>query len=145
MFLRKKRMTGRFVEPAVFEANLKKQLELAPLTLSELQKHGVSPDTLLRLEFFFYAISTANAQALEAALGEMAYQVQTGPAAHDRRQLLVNGWSTPIPMTRPSILDWTEKICRLAFRHDCVFDGWGTLLDQSQIPSAAPGQLPNGA
>ena len=37
-------------------------------------------------------------------------------------------------MDRANLLEWTEMMCRVGFEHDCEFDGWGTLIDQSQIP-----------
>jgi hypothetical protein len=41
-------------------------------------------------------------------------------------------------MDLASVLNWTETMCRVGFEHDCEFDGWGTLLDQAQIPGAGP-------
>jgi hypothetical protein len=136
MLFGKKRAPSRPIQPEAFDENLKKQLEFAPKTLEELRKHGVSAESELRLEFFFYTVSSDKAQALSSRLSAMGYQSHAGPSAHDRRILLVNGWSTPIPMDLASVLHWTEAMCRVGFEHDCEFDGWGTLLDQTQIPGA---------
>jgi hypothetical protein len=70
----------------------------------------------------------------------MGYPSHTGPAARDKRLFLVNGWSTAVVMDLPSVLGWTETMCRAGFEHDAEFDGWGTLLDQSQIPNPGPAQ-----
>jgi hypothetical protein len=138
MLFGRARGPSRFVQLADFEANLRKQLELAPQTLGELRKHGVSGESSLRLEFFFYTNSREKAQALDASLDALRYQSSVARSAHDRRQFVVSGWSTPIRMDEADLLTWTENMCRLGLEKDCEFDGWGTLLDQTQIPNTNP-------
>jgi hypothetical protein len=145
MLFGRKRAPSRFVDPKALDVNLNKQLENAPRVLEELQKHGVSARSRLRLEFFFYSDSSENAQALSAAMRSRGYQSRAGRSAHDRRLFVITGWSTAVSMDLPSVLEWTEAMCRVGFEHDCEFDGWGTLLDQSQIPPAGPEQPAGGA
>ncbi len=116
----------RYVSEAAFRENLAKQTTMSPQTVAQLRKHGVTDQASLKLEFFFYTDKDGKGQALAKALQELRYQVECGPAAGDSRLVLLTGWTTPIKMSEGSVVEWTEKMCRLGYEHDCKFDGWGT-------------------
>lgn len=115
-----------FVTRENFEANLENQRAMTPQTLMQLREYGVADDASLRLEFFFYTDDVSKGSALADELGARAYQVEHEPSASDPEIRVITGWTTPIPMHNESALDWTEDMCRLGFKHDCEFDGWGT-------------------
>lgn len=116
----------RYVSESAFRESLAKQTTMSPQTVAQLRKHGVTDQANLKLEFFFYTDKEAKGQALAKSLGDLRYQVECGPSAGDSRLVLVTGWTTPIKMSEGSVVEWTERMCRLGYEHDCEFDGWGT-------------------
>jgi len=116
----------QFVSRDSFESNFSRQSAMTPQTLTELRKHGVSPEKMLRLEFFFYTNSVPKAAALTAALSKLKYQVDHRAAASDKRLQVVTGWTTAFEMQDSTVLAWTQSMCKVGFEHDCEFDGWGT-------------------
>ncbi|MCH7726849.1 MAG: ribonuclease E inhibitor RraB [Planctomycetes bacterium] len=118
--------SSRYVSEKSFRENLAKQTDMSPQTVAQLRKHGVTDDMTLKLEFFFYTDIEEKAHALAAPLQKLNYKVETGPSAGDDKLILVTGWTVPIKMDDRSVVNWTEKMCRLGYKHDCEFDGWGT-------------------
>ena len=135
-----KKSPSRYLSTDRHHVNVQKQLEDAPRVLEELSKHGVSSESSYRLEFYFYTNSPDHSNALSNELKDMGYRSQSGPSSYDKRLFVIIGWSSPIPLDTPEVLKWVEEMCELGYEHDCEFDGWGTLVDQSQIPPADPGQ-----
>ena len=120
----------RYVTESSFRQNLARQTAMSPQTVAHLREHGVTDDTTLKLEFFFYTDTEAKAHALATSLRELGYEVETGPSAGDDELFVVTGWTVPIKMDDRSVVEWTEKMCRLGYEHDCEFDGWGTYPKQ---------------
>lgn len=125
-FDRFKNSSKRFVAPGTFEADLRKQLAMTPQTVAQLRSLGVTTETSLRLEFFFYTDTTDKAVALTSALAELKYEVEQKVSASDKNLRVITGWSTAMQMKDNVVLAWTEQMCRIGFSHDCDFDGWGT-------------------
>lgn len=125
-FDRFKSGSRRFVAPDRFEASLQGQLAMTPQTMAQLRTLGVSTESRLKLEFFFYTDSVDKAAALTAALSALAYEVEHGVSASDKKLRVITGWSTALQMNDDVVLAWTEPMSRLGFAHDCEFDGWGT-------------------
>lgn len=119
------RDTG-YVSEAEFQSNLARQMAMAPQTVALLREHGVTTDTELKLEYFFYTDSREKAQALADALQSRDYSVEFGPSASDKSVILVNGWTVPMLMQTENVVKWTGEMTRLGYEHDCEFDGWGT-------------------
>jgi regulator of ribonuclease activity B len=117
---------SRYISESAFRENLSKQTTMSPQTVTQLRTYGVTDDTSLKLEFFFYTNTEAKARGLANVLQGLEYKVESGPSAGDARQFLVTGWTTPIKMTDKAVVAWTDKMCRLGYEHDCEFDGWGT-------------------
>lgn len=109
-----------------FAKNLALQTRLTPQTLATLYSYGVTVETELRLEYFFYTNSEDKAAALHRALAALGYSGEFGPAAHDASLFIVTGWSVPVQMSEEAAVSWTESMSRIGFEHDAEFDGWGT-------------------
>jgi hypothetical protein len=117
----------QFVSEAEFESNYERQTKMAPETVGQLRQYGVTPESELRLEYFFYTTSQDKAQALAAVLEAKGYSVEfVGPSASDASQQVITGWTTPMLMETEGVVNWTGDMTRLGYEHDCEFDGWGT-------------------
>lgn len=115
-----------FVTQEAFEANLANQTSMTPETLKQLRIYGVTPERRLKLEFFFYTNEAVKGEALAGELQAKEYSAHHGPSASDASLIVVTGWTAPMPMSTNVVLAWTEDMCRIGFKHDCEFDGWGT-------------------
>ena len=120
----------RFVSEQSFRENLAKQTTMTPQTMQQLRDYGVTHETTLRLEFFFYTDAQDKANSLVKALTGSGYEVQTRASAGKDRLLLITGWTTPLTMQDASVVAWTERMVRLGYEHDCEFDDWGTNPEQ---------------
>lgn len=116
----------RYATEQAYKDSLAKQVSMTPQTMAQLRKHGVTEASMLRLEFFFYTDMESKAESLAAALKAMGYQAEAGRSAGDDKLFLVNGWTIPLKMDDPSVVNWTEQMCKRGYEHDCEFDGWGT-------------------
>lgn len=125
-----KNKSGRFISEKKHKKNLASQMEMSPLTLDQLRDYNVTEDTMLKLEFFFYTDSNEKAQLLAEDLKSIVYSVEFGDSAEDENMKIITGWSSPLKMSSQPVLDWTEEMCCLGFKHDCEFDGWGTNPEQ---------------
>jgi hypothetical protein len=124
------RRPKRYWSEDAHRRNVENQVRMAPSTLTELAKLGVTPQSELKLEFFFYTDAPAKAASLATDLAHLGYQAQHGLAAADNGQSVVTGWTTPMPMSKEGVVAWTRQMCTLGFDHDCEFDGWGTTPEQ---------------
>ena len=89
-------------------------------TWETLQTHGVTDETLLRLDFFYSAPDSDSAGTLERFLrDETDYDVQAHPDS-------VTGSTQPTSVT-PEILDqWVTWMVVAGHENGrCEFDGWG--------------------
>ena len=115
-----------FVSEAVFKANRTKQITMAPQTIEQLRGYGVSDDSELELEYFFYTNTREKAERLAKVLAGRGYDGSHDVAAGDSSQFVITGWTTPMKMTDENVLAWTGEMCDLGYKFDCEFDGWGT-------------------
>lgn len=81
------------------------------------------------VDFFFYAKTRSAARNLATALKEMEYDVSFGNCPGGGPRFLITGMTTKMRMDDRTLQLWTEKMCGLAERYDCQFDGWGTMAD----------------
>src|SRR4051812_39807203 len=124
---------ARYVDQSAFERILASQTTMAPQTVAELHKAGMPPQALLRLEYFFYASSLSNGEALARDLVGKGYSSECSPAADGGPLFCITGWTTPFAIDEGSAVAWTAEMCRLGFDHDCEFDGWGTNPHQPEL------------
>jgi regulator of RNase E activity RraB len=120
----------RFVPKDAYVENLKKQTSMSPETLKELRQIGVTKQTQLRLEYFFYTNDKQKASKLSEELLQMGYSGVHRPSASDAKTFVITGWTTKMTMDESTVVSWTKQMCELGFKHDCDFDGWGTSPEQ---------------
>lgn len=77
----------KFISESDHRDNLARQVAMTPQTIGQLRTHGVSHDTSLALEYFFYANCDANADRLRLALIGLGYSSEHGPSASDDQTL----------------------------------------------------------
>ena len=119
-----------YISESEFESNLEVRIKNTGEIIDALREAGVTDESLLRLEFFFYTNLESNAVELESTLKKRGYDVKSGESAADDVTFLVRGWTTPIRMDETTVVQWAEDMCRTGFAHDCKFDGWGTNPNQ---------------
>jgi len=117
---------GRFQSDAAYAENRARQLTMTPQTVAQLRKYGVTRESQLKLEYFFYTNTREKAETLAQKLAQMGYTGSFDHSASDKKQFLVNGWTSPMKMDGQTVLDWTARMCDVGHEHDCEFDGWGT-------------------
>jgi hypothetical protein len=120
------RVAPRHVSDEAFRRNLANQVASAPEILKQLRKLGVTDQSLLKLEFFFYTNSPAKASALADVLGARGYSVRHGASAHDKALQVVTGWTQRMAMSDAGVANWAKEMCEIGNSGDCEFDGWGT-------------------
>jgi Regulator of ribonuclease activity B len=111
-----------------YENILAKQLAITRQTWAALQKHGVTEERHLRLDFSFNAPNREAAARLCALLQEQTdYDVKVeSDGSFLRRKWRVEG-TTQDTMVSPTILDqWVTRMVSAGKKHSCDFDGWGT-------------------
>ncbi len=116
----------RFQSEAAYAENRARHLAMTPQTVAQLRKFGVTDESQLKLEYFFYTNTKGKAAALAQKLADMGYAGSHDHSASDEKQFVVNGWTSPMRMDEKTVLDWTGRMCDLGHEHDCEFDGWGT-------------------
>ena len=121
---------SRYVNEHSFQGNRAKQTAMSPLTVAQLRQHGVTDQATLELEVFFYTDTEAKSTALAASLKALNYDVQIGASSGEGQPYIVTGQTIPIAMDEHSVVEWTDQMCRIGYKHDCLFDGWGTNLEQ---------------
>ncbi|GAA5497213.1 hypothetical protein Rhal01_03406 [Rubritalea halochordaticola] len=119
-----------FVSEAAFEANRVKQTTMAPQTMEQLRGYGVTDESKLKLEYFFYTNTKEKAEALAKKLAGRGYSGKHDVAAGDPSQFVITGWTTPMSMRNEVVVSWTGEMCDIGYRFDCEFDGWGTNPNQ---------------
>jgi regulator of RNase E activity RraB len=115
-----------FVSKIDFTNNLKNQVEMAPLVLKHHRKEGVTENTELKLEFFFYTNSDEKAKKLADELAKLNYTAKYMLAVDSNTEFIITGWTTKIKMSDNVVKDWAKEMCELGYKYDCEFDGWGT-------------------
>ena len=88
----------------------------------------------LKIEFFFYADLEVKAVNLAIDLSNRGCDVY--PLDHtssDNSKWLICGLTNRMSMKKKQLDQWTKVMCKLANDHNCLFDGWGTLIDQNHV------------
>lgn len=115
-----------FITQEAYLENLESQVAMAPQTLEQLRSLGVTEQSSLALEYFFYTSVEADAAELSRRLSEMEYSADHGPAASGEPLFVVSGWTDKMLMSEPAVLNWVRNMCELGYQHRAIFDGWGT-------------------
>jgi regulator of RNase E activity RraB len=125
-----KRNNSRFVSEHQHNKNVAMQKQMNAKVLEQLNIHGVTDNSELELEFFFYTNKEDNASNLAIELNKLNYQINlVAHSASDKNQWVVIGWTTKMKMDLQTITKWTNQMRKLGCENDCDFDGWGTQAD----------------
>ena len=117
---------GPFQSESAYAENRSRQLTMIPQTVAQLRTYGVTDESQLKLEYFFYTNTKEKAAALAQKLTDMGYTGSYDHSASDKKQFVVTGWTLPMRVDEKTVLDWTGLMCDAGHEHDCEFDGWGT-------------------
>ena len=112
-----------------FTDNTELQLALASVVRGFLSAFGVPREREQEVDFFFYAGTRSAAGQLATVLKEMHYDVSLYNPGGDDPRFLITGMTTKMRMDDRTLQLWTEKMCGLAERYGCQFDGWGTIVE----------------
>ena len=109
---------------------LAKQLTMNEQTWANLQRHGVTEATQLRLDFTYDAPDEASATKLRAVLNEETdYDVVVNSAGGFlRKQWSVTGSTQPTAISQAILDQWVDWMVTAGLHQNCEFDGWGTQL-----------------
>jgi hypothetical protein len=113
-----------------YENILAKQLAMNRQTWAALQKHGITAESMLRLDFSYNARSRDAAENLCALLRDQTdYEINVeSSGSFLRRKWRVEG-RTQQTAVSPEILDqWVTWMVTAGKGRSCDFDGWGTSL-----------------
>ncbi len=110
-----------------FDKLLSNQRLMTVETWNQLQSHGVTKDTKLALEFFYYAPDKDSAEKCMHHLLAYEYTVQIKPEKKDTPEgiWLVTGNTQATEMTEDILLQWVDYMVAAGWKYGCVFDGWG--------------------
>ncbi len=116
---RSKNSSGPYQTEAQFETNLARQVSMTRQGLAQLREHEGRE---LRLEFFFYTNNPENAEALNSNLVKSGYESRSGESASEPGLFVTRGWTTPMRMDEPTVINWIETMCRLGYANHAEFD-----------------------
>ena len=117
---------GRYKSDEAYTKNRSRQLTMTPQTVAQLRNYGVTDETQLKLEYFFYTNAKQKAEVLAQRLSSLGYSGHYDLSTGSKREFVITGWTSPMKMDDKTVLDWTASMCDLGKEHDCDFDGWGT-------------------
>jgi hypothetical protein len=117
---------GTFQTDDAYAKTRARQLAMTPQTMAQLRKFGVTNESQLKLEYFFYTNTQEKAAALAQKLADLGYTGKFDHSASNKKQFVINGWTERMPMDDQTVINWTAQMCDAGHEHDCEFDGWGT-------------------
>ena len=97
-----------------------------------MTQQGMTEDALRPMEYFFYAPSMDAASNLIISLHELGYKVYKSGPPCDAAQHCVSGHTPMMSTIVKVIAEWYEAMSELAEVHNCVFDGYGTLITEPE-------------
>jgi tetratricopeptide (TPR) repeat protein len=115
-------------EAQQLEETLKENEEINEESLADLEWYGVNDSSELNVQFFFFANNKATAEKLALTLRSLNYTIT--PIVLENGTWSVNGWTTRLNMSLNSLNQWSEKMCRLAYKSGAEFDYWDVDTDQ---------------
>ncbi|GAA5484846.1 hypothetical protein Hsar01_04099 [Haloferula sargassicola] len=98
--------------------------------MEQLRGYGVTDESKLKLEYFFYTNTKEKAESLAKELAGRGYIGDFDVAASDSSQFVITGWTPPMAMSDEVVVGWTGEMCEIGYKFDCEFDGWGTNPNQ---------------
>jgi hypothetical protein len=80
------------------------------------------------VEFFFYSDNEEDAKLISADLQKAGYEVYGIDPSKDKFSII--GATTPINVNGKEFVAWIDKMNQLAFLYNCMFDGYGMLIEE---------------
>lgn len=120
---------NRHVTKETYFEDIESQVFLAPKTLKLLRKYSIKRIKEQQLEYFFYTNTLEKAQELAKEIERLNYSVDFDKIPGENGLYCISGMTIKMPMDESIVTKWSQKMCKLGYRFDCKFDGWGTLVD----------------
>lgn len=120
----------KFISEQQHKDNLSSQLSTSPEIVEQLRAYGIKEDRSVKLEYFFFTNTSEKAGALSSELSRMSYNTEVQGSSNDKKNRIIAGATVPVLMATEKILEWTETMCNIGYKHDCAFDGWGINPEQ---------------
>src|SRR5262245_51550811 len=102
------------------------------VTWAELQKHGVTEKTELRLDFSYVAPGQHQAEALAQAIRSRTdYDVEAGSSKQGllgQTVWTVTGTTQTTAVSVTALDEWVTRLVEWGDAHTCEFDGWGAAV-----------------
>jgi hypothetical protein len=111
-----------------YEQLLATQLVMNRRTWAELERHGITEESELHLDFSYDAPSHEAAEGLRAFLHEQTdydVRVESGRFLW-RRRWRVEGTTQKTKVSHPILDEWVMWMVTAGKECSCLFDGWGT-------------------
>jgi hypothetical protein len=107
---------------------LARQLNMNAETWEALKRHGVTEETELRLDFFYFAPDRGVADELARFLAdETDYDIEV--AEGEGGDWTVQGSTQSTAVSRDILDQWVKWMVFAGYEHGrCEFDGWGAAL-----------------
>jgi hypothetical protein len=109
--------------------SLELQLAMNRQTWQALQEHGVTEQSKLRLDFYYFASSEQEARELADFLQrETDYDVaisSSGGGFLKKKTWLLKGTTQETEVSLAILDQWVEWMVAAGEEHGCDFDGWG--------------------
>jgi hypothetical protein len=93
--------------------------------------YSMPEDAQRPYEFFFYAPHEDAAANLSISLHQLGYKLYERTGG-DRNRIAVMGHTPMMSSASKVIAAWYDAMCDLAVSHQCVFDGYGTLITEPE-------------
>jgi len=111
-----------------YEEILAKQLAMNRETWAALQKHGITEQSQLRLDFSYNAPSRDAAETMRALIqNQTDYEVRVeSDGSFLRRKWRVEGTTQKTAISLEILDQWVTWMVTAGKERACDFDGWGT-------------------
>lgn len=120
----------QYISEQQHKDNLVNQLSTSPEIVEQLRGYGINEDRKCKLEYFFYTNAAEKAGSLSTELTDMGYVASFDESVPGKKIKIVAGATVPVQMATEKVLEWTESMCNIGYKHDCEFDGWGLNPEQ---------------
>ena len=94
--------------------------------------YGALADEYCEVEFFFYADKIDNALDLMNTIKKMNYRVECVKSDNSNERFLITGNTPAMNIQTIDLLHWTDQMDELAVEFNCIFDGWGALIQNEE-------------
>ncbi|MCH7400834.1 hypothetical protein ACFOUP_12705 [Belliella kenyensis] len=112
-----------FVKPAEFALIKNKQIQETTSTLEEYFKKKAE-DIPSKLQYYFFSDSNEKIVTLGNVLLQMKNHISFDATEDSTSLFVVIGEIDNPNLSIAFMIEWTNNMCELGFKHDCEFGGW---------------------